>query len=500
MPVSGRLFTLLLLCLACGRGHAQDSSRMAEFAALQEAIHQAIEQAEPSIACILVSRSEAYREFDAAPSGAPGQLGRFQARARRLPQWADADPRLRRRSNLDLSNPDTVPESYGSGVVIDQSPPLVLTNEHVIHKATKLYVRLPGGRGSWADIHASDPRSDLAVLRLLDPVPSLRPIRIGDGSKLRKGTFVLALANPYAAGRRDGSPSASWGIISNLRRRAPGLTNDVDRSDRSRMSIHHLGTLLQTDVRLFPGCSGGALLNLDGQFVGLTTSIAAVSGAEMPGGFAVPMDSGVRRIIDVLRRGEEVEYGLLGVYLQPFGIPGMGVQLQDVQTDSPAARAGLRARDWLVAINGAPIGETDDVFLHVGTQLAGNTVRVDIIREPGRQHVTCFVKLAKYGLPSTGIASNRPRPRAGLRVDYTSVLGQVGARGMPPGVLVREVEPDSPAERAHLQADTIITKVNGQAVLTPAEFYQQMDRSIGPPRLTYINSKDEEVNVTLEGR
>jgi len=91
-----------------------------------------------------------------------------------------------------------------------------------------------GGRGSWADVHAADPRSDLAVLRLLDKVPGLRPIAFGDGDKVRKGQFVVLLSNPYAAGFRDGSPSASWGIVSNLRRRAPA---NPDETERARIAI-----------------------------------------------------------------------------------------------------------------------------------------------------------------------------------------------------------------------------------------------------------------------
>src|SRR5207253_5161210 len=109
----------------------------------------------------------------------------------------------------DLADPSNVPESYGSGVVISDKG-LVLTNYHVVRDATKVYVRLPGGKGSYADIHAADPRSDLAVLKLLDPQVRPAALKLGDGSRLRKGQFILSLANPFAAGFRDGSPSASW--------------------------------------------------------------------------------------------------------------------------------------------------------------------------------------------------------------------------------------------------------------------------------------------------
>ena len=106
---------------------------------------------------------------------------------------------------------------------------------------------------------------------LLDPPAGLAAVKRGDGANLRKGQFVLCLANPYAAGFRDGSPSASWGIISNLHRRASGVTGEIERPG-VKPTLHHYGTLIQTDVRLALGCSGGALLNLDGELIGLTSA------------------------------------------------------------------------------------------------------------------------------------------------------------------------------------------------------------------------------------
>src|SRR5262249_54410989 len=141
---------------------------------------------------------------------------------------------------------------------------------------------------------------------------------------------------------RDGSPSASWGIVSNLRRRAPGNPNETERAGRS---LHIYGTLIQTDSRISPGCSGGGMFNLQGELIGLTTSTAALSGTETPGGFAVPMDIHMRRIIEKLRQGEEVEYGFLGVSLQPETNAGKGVYLADVTGNSPASRAGLQRGD-----------------------------------------------------------------------------------------------------------------------------------------------------------
>ena len=347
MPRLAWLGLLVVLCLPAA-GRCQDQPRPADVAALQDLIQKTIERAEPSIACILVSRSDEYKRFQSVPADeGSGKLGRFDGAVLTrsfFPDDQSKEARETRRlaQTIDLSRTDAIPESFGSGVVIDADRGLVLTMAHVIRNATKIYVRLPGGRGSWADIHAADPRSDLAVLRLLDPPEDLKAVKRGDGSNLRKGQFVVCLANPYAAGFRDGSPSASWGIVSNLHRRASGVTGEIERPG-VKPTLHQYGTLIQTDVRLALGCSGGGLFNLDGELIGLTTAQAALAGSEAPGGFAVPLDGPMRRIIDVLARGDEVEYGFLGVQFQPESRGGHGVTLMGVAEGSPAAAAGLRA-------------------------------------------------------------------------------------------------------------------------------------------------------------
>ena len=184
-----------------------------EAVALQNHLRQVIKTAKPSVACVLVSRSNQYAEFRQGPSAADqGKLGEFHPPP--TSRFADARQReLVRR--LDLAHPDTVPESYGSGVVIDDRG-LVLTTYHVIAGATKVFVRLPGaGRASYADILAADPRADLAVLKMIHAPADLKAIPMGDGGKVDQGDWVVALSNPFAAGFKDGNPSASWGIIAN---------------------------------------------------------------------------------------------------------------------------------------------------------------------------------------------------------------------------------------------------------------------------------------------
>jgi S1-C subfamily serine protease len=498
MARSSPLVALLLLPALPLAGPAEEKAPLKDALAIQQAMEQVIEKAEPSVACVLVSRSDGYAKYRAAPSvDTPGKLGSFDARAYLR---GVNDPNVRKELYaLDLSHANHQPEAYGSGVVLDAGG-LVLTNAHVIRGATKIYVRLPGNRGSYADVHACDPRSDLAVLKLLDKVPDLKPLKFGDGGKLRKGQFVIALANPFAAGFRDGSPSASWGIVSNLRRRAPGPPNEMDRA---KVTLHHYGTLVQTDTRITLGCSGGALLNLDSELVGLTTAQAALVGSEAPGGFAVPFDDGLKRIVEVLRKGREVEYGFLGVQMDPESRPGKGVRVEKTSAGSPAQRAGVADGDVILSIEGRPVHENDDLFLYIGSQLAGATIALEVERGGMKRSVN--VKLAKYYIPGGSIASERPPARAGLRVDYTSLLGQQQAvpgsfRGIPEGVLIREVVPKSPADRAGLQAEKVIAKVNGRAVHTPDEFYQAMDKAEGRVDLTLVGPDGREERVTLDNK
>jgi S1-C subfamily serine protease len=498
--MSGTRRLLLAALLALGiaaPARTDDLPAQSKVQALAETVQKAIRQAEPAIACILVSHTDAYRKRfdDAPPADAPGKLGAFPSR-RIQTQFADRLPSAEDLKKLDLGDPDNVPESYGSGVAIDEQG-LILTNYHVIRDATKIYVRLPGDKGSYADIHAADPRSDLAVLRLLDakvlPVPA---IPLGDGGSVEKGQWVLSLANPFAAGFRDGSPSASWGIVSNLRRRQPGTPREDERSK----TLHHYGTLIQTDARLNLGVSGGALLNLKGELIGLTTALAAISGRETAGGFAVPLDAGMRRIVEVLRRGEEVEYGFLGVNLQRESRRSKGgVQISEATPGSPAQTAGLQALDVILAVNGVPVQENDDLFLALGTLLAGSEARLEVRSSPRGPSRTVTVTLAKFYVPGPVIASQKPPPVRGLRVDFTSVLlmrqnasGPVvrGPQVIQPGVYIREVQSESPAAAARLREGEVITHVNGQPVLTPAEFYRAVAkvRATDPLELTLASA------------
>jgi serine protease Do len=496
---------LILLLLAPHVLRAQGDADLRQAKAVEKTMQKMIQQNEVCIACILVSRSETYQEFGQGPDkDKPGVLGSFDLPGlKNNPRFLKltAEKQLQWPKQLDFAHPDYVPRSFGSGVVVDADG-LILTNYHVVQEATKIFVRLPGGKSSYADIHAADPRSDLAVLKLLNPnaVP-LKAITLGNADNLERGAFVLTLSNPFAAGFRDGQPSASWGILSNIRRR--GFTH-LKEEERVK-PFQYYSTLLQTDDRMHLGCSGGAMLSLSGEMVGLITSVAAIQGGETPGGFAIPVNAAMRRIIDVLKRGEEVDYGFLGVGFDEHHANDngkAGVKLNVVGKGSPALVQGkLTEGDILLAVNGVPIHDTDDIFVTVGMQLAGTKVKLLVRR--GVAERTAEVTLAKLYVPGKKIASSRgSRPfHRGLRVDYSSLVAQQPPRWfyIPEGVLISEVQPDSQADRAKLKSGDVITHVNAVKVTSPAAFYQAVGGVRGALELTLHNPPpDPPIKILLK--
>jgi S1-C subfamily serine protease len=490
------LCSLLSLLPGFSSARASDEDQPAALRtaqALERVMQEVIARVEPSVACILVSRSEAYQRLGLAlVTDSPGRLGSFDAEAAERGLLARGLSETDRRElvrRLDLADATHVPEAYGSGIVLDEHG-LILTNYHVVQGATKLFVRLPGGKSSYADIYAADPRSDLAVLKLLDRKLVLRAIPLGDGGEVKRGQFVLTIANPFAAGFRDGQPSASWGILSNIRRRPAGNL----QAESELRTLHQYGNLLQTDARLNLGCSGGALVNLKGEMIGLTTALAAIQGGETPGGFALPLDQGMHRIVASLKRGEEVEYGFLGVRFEPRQAGSKGVPLSYVYPGSPADLAGLHPKDLILGVNGTTVHDTDDLLLALGVQLAGAAVRLDVLHPAPRKREQVEVQLAKYYVPGKKIASElgaRPFFR-GLRVDYTSLLAQQPWQGLlpriPAGVLITDVQSNSAAANAFLKTGDIVTHVQGRVVNTPALFYETTRRVLGPVELTLAGS------------
>ena len=299
-------------------------------------------------------------------------------------------------------------------------------------------------------------------------------------------------------GSGTAAPAASWGIISNIKRRAASSPREEEQEREQRGPKTHsaLGTLLQTDARLCAGCSGGALINLRGEVIALTTSRAALTGLESAGGFAIPCDAAMKRIMGRLREGLEVEYGFLGISPRDGSPNPEGVRIEMVTPGGPAFLAGLQRDEVIKSVNGARLKEPEDLFREIGLLQAGGEARLEV---QGRS-APVLVKLAKLNVPGKNLASNRPGPVRGIRVDYASVLYLQHLPTLVPeldrgihamkGVYVCEVASESPAA-THLSVNEVITHVNGKEIATPSEFYDLAGRvPAGKPLTLTIANPD----------
>jgi serine protease Do len=384
--------------------------------------------------------------------------------------------------NININTGEMVSFDYASGVVIGAAGE-ILTAFHAVKGAQRLEVRAVDRQAFEAEILAADPRSDLAVIVPREipgiPPPRLVPLPVGDAGRLRKGSMLIALGNPFNAAR-DGRPSASWGILANIARR---LEPSYEEMQQRRLQLRHYPTLLQLDSKLNLGMSGGAVVNIGGELVGMTTALASAAGFDTMAGYAIPLDAQGRRILDTLRQGKEYEYGFLGIGLDPMGTS----KVSSAQPGTPADEGNVLVDDVITAVGEMPVNDVDSLVLAINTMPAGSKVRLKILRQD--QPIERTVELAKFRVEGEVIATNRPPAWRGLRVDYTSTLrhttfgdGMLSAmaRG---GVVVAEVESESPAARAGLKRDQIIRSVGGQGVKSPRDFSRTVAGLSGPVNL-----------------
>ncbi len=440
--------------------------------ALETAISDAVAKAEPSVVAIHRFKGENSQVTQAVRGRKrPGNMlepnGPFAFNARMI-------------RNFEPSN--LLSFDFGSGVVIGDHGE-ILTMYHVIKGARELRVRAAGRQEFEAEVIAADPRSDLAVIAPCENegsyLPKLQPIVIGDAGTLRKGAFLVALGNSFNAAR-DGKPSASWGILSNIARKL-----DIDIEDGARrpsIRLVNYPTLLQLDSKLNLGMSGGAVVNLKGELVGLTTMASSPAGFDAMAGYAIPMDKLGRRAVEALKAGMEIEYGQLGIRADANFTNRVG----DVTPNSPAALGELQNGDEIIEVNDSPVFDFDSLVLAVNSHSAGEKIRLKIRR--GNEVIERAIVLAKVAVEGEIIATNRPKSWRGLRVDHTSTLNlpTFGPNLLDPahaGVVVVEVEEGSPAAAAGLKKEQIIHKVGDRSVRTPREFAEAVKAADGPVTL-----------------
>jgi serine protease Do len=517
-------WAVLSLCVS---GSAQDVDGLAAVAAIENTLIHAISQAEHSVVSIARVKP-AISPKQARTEKALHAMAPFEEQF-----WDDPESPL---------TSAFIPTDFGSGVIIGVDPvnvpqprAYILTNYHVVKGATRvnpneahpseyeLYVKLSNRLVARAKIYAADPRSDLAVVTISDkdPMPlklsELKSIKLGDGSRLKKGQLVIALGNPYGSAR-DGSASASWGMVSNLAQR-PAIPRL--QTDRMLSTLRDLGDLIQVDTRLNIGTSGGALINLKGEMVGLTTSLAALAGYEKSSGFAAPVDAGNLRAIQSLKEGKEVEYGFLGVsflgqHQSPFlaqrrfpdatNVPD-GISEFVVLPGGPADLGGLRDDEMIVSINGEKIHEQEDLTREINKYGPDARVRLTVWGRNGNgtmgesSYGTAIreVTLAKWGAydEDSIIATNyRYPPWRGLVVDYSTArnkhngdIRQQKESAFPKGVLILKLLPPMDANQTDIVEGNRILRVNDTSVATPHDFLRVVRDLKGNVTLYLNNGK-----------
>lgn len=396
------------------------------------------------------------------------------------------DPNLDRRfgglNPIDLVSGEVISFDYGAGVVVGGKGQ-ILTAYHVVRGARSLRVRAAGRQFFEAEIIAADPRTDLAVIAPREVAgqagPKLTPIVIGDSNTLRKGSFLVALGNPFNAAQ-DGKASASWGILANVARRIEPNPEERMRND---LQLRNYPTLLQLDSKLNLGMSGGAVVNMKGELVGLTTAAANAAGFDAQAGYAIPMDQLGRKVVETLREGKEYEHGFLGVRLDMENFTN---HITSADPGTPAGQGGLHVGDAVLAVGDMPVTDSDSLVVAINSIPAGEPVILKLKRDNTLLERT--VELAKRRPTGQVIATNRPSPWRGLRVDYTSTITSFGPDSLAAmareGVVISEVSSGSEAEKAGLKVGQIISRVGeGTRVRNPREFLRAVDTLKGPARL-----------------
>lgn len=353
-----------------------------------------------------------------------------------------SDPIMRQFFGLPAVPPsrELVQQSLGSGVVVNAKEGYILTNNHVIAGADQIQVTLTNGRTYKAKVIGADPTTDLAVIQI--HAPDLVALPFADSSKLRVGDFVVAVGDPFGLGQ-----SATSGIISGLQ-----------RQDLRRSGVQNY---IQTDASINPGNSGGALVNLDGQLVGINSMIYSPSGASAGLGFAIPSNLAADVMKQLIAHGK-VERGSLGVDAQdlnPRVAAALGIKatsgalITNVLPDSPAAKAGLKPGDLVTSVNGKPVTDAQDLRNAQGLAPVGSTLKLGVDR--GGRQLVIDAKLTAISNEAAG-ASLDARLAGATFSDTSSDSGVEG-------VTVSNVAPGSRAERNGLAAGDIVVGVNNVA-------------------------------------
>lgn len=363
--------------------------------------------------------------------------------------------------------------ALGSGVVINADKGYVVTNFHVINGADKITVQLHDGREYKAELVGADKMSDIALIKL-DNAKNLTQMSIADSDQLRVGDFTVAIGNPFGLGQ-----TVTSGIVSAL--------------GRTGLNIENFENFIQTDAAINSGNSGGALVNLNGELIGINTAILGPSGGNVGIGFAIPSNM-MKNLTDQILEFGEVKRGMLGVQggeitselAEAMGYESSkGAFISQVIPDSAADKAGLKAGDIITSVNGKAINTFGELRAKVATLGAGKEVKLGILRD-GKK-MSFDVTLGEQNESKTQ-AKTLHEGLAGAELSNTTDSDPVQ------GVKITSVAKDSAAASYQIEEGDIIIGVNRQRVTNIAELRKILEQE---PNILALNIQRGERSIYL---
>ncbi|GAW87606.1 serine protease DegQ [Bathymodiolus platifrons methanotrophic gill symbiont] len=343
-------------------------------------------------------------------------------------------------------------QGIGSGVIVNAKKGYIITNNHVIANADTIFITLQNKQKLKAKLIGTDAETDIAVLQV--EAGDLTSIPLGDSDKLQVGDFAVAIGNPFGL-----SHTVTSGMVSAL--------------GRTDLGIEGYENFIQTDASINPGNSGGALIDLRGRLIGINSAILAPSGGNIGIGFAIPINM-AKKIMDQLLEHGEIKRGLLGVQIQDLSsdladamdLKGIhGALVSRVSPKSTAKKAGIKAGDVIVAVNGKKITGASSLRTNIGLKRVGEKVSIDLYRDKQRKTVTAKIGGSTQG-QMTASATKLPLLKGATLKELSK---KQPYQGITKGLLITDVQANSPAAQVGLMGGDIILAVNKRKVTSIAD-------------------------------
>jgi serine protease Do len=354
----------------------------------------------------------------------------------------------------------------GSGIIV-RSDGYILTNSHVVADADRVTVKLLDGREFRGKV-LLDPRTDLALVKI--DAKDLPAVQFADSDKVKVGQWAVAMGAPFRLRN-----TLTVGVVSAIRKEVEGLNSKDDDLPYPE--------IIQTDASINPGNSGGPLVDLDGKIMGINGAIYSTSGGNVGIGFAIPANTAKFVMAQLIEKGKVVR-GYLGVSMKDLtptlsGKLGVkdGVLVEDIQSDSPAAKGGIKVKDVITSVNGKPTRNAAELRHTVETIAPNTSVKVTVIREKSEKTLTVKVGEVPDKLDGT-LTSDEDSVKTGLTVQPLTpdIAASIGVDKDIKGVVVRKVEPGTPAERAGFAAKDVITEIDDTPIASVASFAKEVSK------------------------